>query len=126
MRAIAVVRKIDIQLRGNLWQRELRFRRAHDHQNCRSHEAQERDEGGNSVARQTEHSAIADTPEEKRFARFDHHPPDIDSGAEIAQRGLNKIVFTNGYTARDDEHVAFACRLNRFCQSLTIISTMSN
>jgi len=32
---------------------------------------------------------------------------------------IEQIVFAKEHR-RDDEHVAFACRLNRFCQSLTI------
>src|SRR5437879_11085606 len=121
--SIAIVAKIDNQLCGDLRRLELALARAHHPQNCRTHQSQERHERGDRVPRQTKHRAFTDATEEKWFARLDSHAPDVDLGAERAQRSLNQIVFTYGDSAVYDQNVIFNARPKSLSQRIVIIAT---
>src|SRR6267143_3155713 len=119
--SIAIVAKIDNQLCGDLRRLELALARAHHLQNCRTHQSQERHERGDRVPRQTKHRAFAGATEEKWFARLDGHAPDVDLGAERAERGLNQIVFTYRHAAVYDQNVIFNARPKSLAQRIVII-----
>src|ERR1700730_4500989 len=124
--SIAIVAKIDNQLCGDLSRLELALARAHHLQNCRTHQSQERHERGDRVPRQTKHRAFITATEEKRVAPLDGHAPDVDLGAERAERGLNQIVFTYGDSAVYDQNVIFNARPKSLAQRIVIIATVLN
>src|SRR6266446_1814385 len=105
--SIAIVAKIDNQLCGDLRRFELALARAHHLQNCGTDKSPERHERGDRVPRQTKHRAFTDATEKKWFARLDGHAPDVDLGAERAQRGLNQIVFADRHAAVYNQNVIF-------------------
>src|SRR6266702_875118 len=123
---IAIVAKIDKQFCGDLRRLELALARAHHLQNCGTDESQERHERGDRVPRQTKHRAFTDAAEEKWFARLDGHAPDVDLGAERAQRGLNQIVFTDRHAAVYDQNVIFDARPKSLAQRIVIIAAALN
>src|SRR5216684_3578193 len=124
--SIAIVAKIDHQLCGDPRRLELALARAHHLQNCGTDESQERHECGDRVPRQTKHRTFTDAAEEKWFARLDGHAPDVDLGAERAQRGLNQIVFTDRYAAVYDQNVIFDARPKSLAQRIVIIAAALN
>src|SRR6266545_8418657 len=122
MRAIAIVREIDSQLRGHL--REIEVGCAHHFQNRWPHELQTRDKSRHRIPRQTKHGALVDIPKQEWLARFDRHAPDVDLRSEVAQRILHEVVLTHRNTAADNENVIFASALDRFDQRFAFVATM--
>src|SRR5205809_7010984 len=101
MRAITFVANIDQQFRRHF--RQIQIRCTHHFQNRWTHKAQECDERGDWIARQTKHCAVSRAPEEKRFPRFDRHSPDVDLRADGTQCWLDQIMFAHRSATANDE-----------------------
>jgi len=73
-------------------QSESSVRRPHHLQQRGAHERQKGDEGGDRISRKPENQAAVAFAEQKGFAGFYGHAPEVDLRADLAQRFAHQVM----------------------------------